>query len=139
MVAAGFAAMAGTDIRQRRATSKASLFPCLVLINKYSFIIMPGAVRRHVLQVLSGNDVLLVHKLVVRGLHVIKRNECSISVGAPCAVTVDGDHSVATALRDIDIIPQRGGIPVPAHQQIANVDLVSLRREKFVQWSPPRW
>ena len=49
----------------------------------------------HLLQVLSGNDVLLVNKLVVRGLNVIKRNECSISVGGPCTITVDGDHGIA--------------------------------------------
>ena len=61
---------------------------------------MPGRCARpgHFLQVLSGNDVLLVYKLVVGGLNIVQRNECRFSVGGSRAVTVDGDHSIVTAL-----------------------------------------
>lgn len=95
------------------------------------YYLCPGAVRPgHLLQVLSGNDVLLVNKLVVGGLNAIKRNERGISVGAPRTVTVDGDHGIAITISNMEIIPQRRGATVPAHQQIADVDLVPLRQRE---------
>ena len=82
----------------------------------------------HLVQVLSGNDVLLVYQLVVGGLNVVQRNERGISVGAPCTITVDGDHSIAITISDMQVVTQGRGTAVPAHKQIADVDLVSLRQ-----------
>ena len=51
-------------------------------------------------------------------------------IGGARTVAVDGHHGVVTAGGHGEIIAERGVLPVPAHQQVADIDFVTLRQRE---------